>query len=305
MNGVHRREMELGLIQDGLVLGLDYTNAGRSQNLVSMISHAAGMRVPVGGFRRGPGRGSERGACCVEGPARDGGLHVEQHVFDVAGLVEAGEALGECFDLLFRKNEPILGGVVRNSFMFVEFQEGGGALEVALLLEAPLGLYFAEMVQGLLELAGEPLGVHAESGEGAVGVDDIEVDGGLIGGWMGGAVEEGGFEQRDTVEAPRGVGEFVGELGFGRGGGLVFVEELAAVALVVGGVLCGEYGRAAGEAVGEGVEGGTLFAGGGAGSGRETRVDPVGAMARLGGLGASAGGLGIQWICHRGSPVRF
>ena len=35
---------------------------------------------------------------------------------------------------------------------------------------------------------------------------------------------------------PGGVGEFLGELGFGRGGGLVLVEELAAVELVGGGV---------------------------------------------------------------------
>jgi hypothetical protein len=30
-----------------------------------------------------------------------GRLHVEEHVFDVAGLVEARQALGEHFDMLF------------------------------------------------------------------------------------------------------------------------------------------------------------------------------------------------------------
>ena len=131
----------------------------------------------------------------------------------------------------------------------MEFEEGGGAFEGALLLEAAFGLDFAELVERFLELAGEPLGVHAEGGEGAVGVDDVEVDGSLIGGRVGGAIEEGGFEQRDAVEAPGGVGEFLGELGLGGGGGLVFVEELAAVALVGGGVLGSENGGAAGEAV--------------------------------------------------------
>ena len=110
--------------------------------------------------------------------------------------------------------------------MFVQFEEGGGALEVALLLEAALGLNFAELVEGFLELAGESLGVHAEGGEGAMGVHDVEVDGPLIGGWVGGAIEKGGFEQRDAVEAPGGVDEFLGELSFGGRGGLVFVEEL-------------------------------------------------------------------------------
>jgi hypothetical protein len=47
----------------------------------------------------------------------------------------------------------------------MEFQEGSGALEVALLLAAALGLDFAEGVHDLLELAGEPLVVQAESGQ--------------------------------------------------------------------------------------------------------------------------------------------
>jgi hypothetical protein len=155
---------------------------------------------------------------------------------------------------------------------------------------AALSLDFAELVQGFLELAGELLGVHAEGGEGAVGVDDVKVD--------------GGFELRDAVEAPGGVDEFLGELGLCGGGRLVFVEELAAVVLVSGGVLGSEDRGVAGEAVGEGIQGRTLFAGGGAGSGGEERVGAVGAIARFGSLGASAGGLGVRdWggnqVCHR------
>jgi hypothetical protein len=48
---------------------------------------------------------------------------------------------------------------------------------------------------------------------------------------------------------------------------LVFIVKIVAMALVGGGVLGGEDRRAAGEAVGEGVEGRALFAGGGAGAG--------------------------------------
>ncbi len=88
-------------------------------------------------------------------------------------------------------------------------------------------------------------------------------------------MEEGGFEQRDAVEAPGGIGEFLGEVGFGGCGGLVFIEELAAMALVGGGVLRGEDGGAAGESVGEGVARGALFAGGGAGAGGMEGVGAV------------------------------
>lgn len=92
--------------------------------------------------------------------------------------------------------------------------------------------------------------------------------------------EQVGFEEWDAVETPGGVGEFVGELGFGGGGGLEFVEEPEAVKLVGGGVLGGQDGGAAGEAVGEGVKGGMLFAGGGAGAGGKEGVGAVRAIAR-------------------------
>jgi hypothetical protein len=124
----------------------------------------------------------------------------------------------------------------------MEFQEGGGTLDLALLLAAALGLDFAEVIQGLLELAGKALIVQAESREGTVGVDDVEVDASLIGGWVGGAVEEGGFERRDAIDAPGGVGEFLGELGLGGSGRLVFVEEAATMRVERGSILGGENG---------------------------------------------------------------
>jgi hypothetical protein len=47
----------------------------------------------------------------------------------------------------------------------VEFEEGGGVFEVAALALDAVGLDIAELVDGLLELAGEPLVVQAESGK--------------------------------------------------------------------------------------------------------------------------------------------
>jgi len=164
----------------------------------------------------------------------------------------------------------MVGGIPGNSFVFVEFEEGGGVFKVALLALAALGLNGAELGERFLELAGEALAVEAQGGEGAVGVDDVEGQGWIrvgISGRSGGAGEELGFEERDAVEAPGGVGELVDQLGLGGGGGVVLGKELLDVALVCGEVLGGEDGGAAGEAVLKGVEGGAEFAGVGAGAG--------------------------------------
>ena len=73
---------------------------------------------------------------------------------------------------------------------------------------------------------------------------------------------------------------------------MVFVEELAALELVGGGVLGGENGGVAGEAVGEGVLGRTLFAGCGAAVERSAFA----LFARLRGVGVSGWGLGIGFV---------
>jgi hypothetical protein len=98
-----------------------------------------------------------------------------------------------------------------------------------------LGLDFAELVHSILELAGEPLVVQAESGQ-------------LRNQGLGTGVlrKQRGFKEWNASESPGGVGEFLGELGFGGSGGLVFVEELAAVKLIGSGVLSSEDGGAAG-----------------------------------------------------------
>ena len=122
-------------------------------------------------------------------------------------------------------------------------------------------LDLAKLLERFLELAREARAVEAEDGEGAVQGVDVGFHG------SDSAVEQVGFQGGDAVEAPGGVGEFLGELGFGRGGGLVFVEELAAVLLVGGLIFGGQDSGAAGEAVAEGVAGGTGFAFRGAGAG--------------------------------------
>ena len=182
--------------------------------------------------------------------------------------------------------------------MFMEFEKGSGTLEVALLLETALGLDFAELVERLLELAGEPLAVHAESGESAVCVDDVKADSRLLGGRVGGAVKEGGFEHRDAVDAPGGVGELLGELSLGGSGGPIFVEELAAVLLVGDGILCGEDRGTAGETVGHGVLGRGLFAGDGVGSGGEEGIRPVRAKAGGRDWDVGIGDWRGNWVSH-------
>jgi hypothetical protein len=105
----------------------------------------------------------------------------------------------------YRKNKAMIGGLPGNSFLFMEFEEGGGVSELAALALVALGLDVEELVERFLELAGEALALDAEAVEEAMGVEDAEV----------GAREKVGFEERDAVEAPGGVDEFVDELGFG------------------------------------------------------------------------------------------
>jgi hypothetical protein len=166
----------------------------------------------------------------------------------------------------------MIGGLPGNSFVFVEFEEGGGVFEVAALAFGTVGLDLAELVEALLELPGEALALDAEVGEEAMSVDDVKVDGSLIGWRLGGAGEHFGFEERDSVEAPGSVGELLDELGFGGSGGLIFVEEAAAMVCIGGWVFGGEDGRGGRQAVAQGVERRTLLAGRGARTGGVQRV---------------------------------
>ena len=158
-----------------------------------------------------------------------------------------------------------MGWIVFNSFVFVEFEEGGGALEFAGFAVAALGFEGAELVERFLELAGEALRVHAECRENAVRLHDARV-----------AAEELGFEMRDAVHAPRRVCEFLDELTLGWSLGLVFLMEFAAVLLVGGAIFAGYDGSAAGESMGDGVLRRALAAGLGARAGGVERVGAIG-----------------------------
>ena len=62
-----------------------------------------------------------------------------------------------------------------------------------------------------------------------------------------------GFEKRDAIEAPGGVGKFLDELDFGSGFRLVLVAQFLAVKLEGGWVFGGQDGGAASEAMGQRV----------------------------------------------------
>ncbi len=182
-------------------------------------------------------------------------------IIERARGVDVYLAPGEGVDFLGRKNEAILRRVVGNAFVFMEFGDGGGVLEVAFAVREALGLDRAEMIVSFLELAREARGVEAEHREIAHSLGDVDFHG------LAGAFQQIGFEGGDAVEAPGGVGEFLGELGFDRGGRTALVEEMAAVLLVSGLVFGGQGRGAAQEAVAEGVLGRARFSFFGAGAG--------------------------------------
>ena len=151
-------------------------------------------------------------------------------------------------------------------------------VEMAALLAAALLLDVLEVLDGLLELAGEARAVEAQPGE--------ERDLGL---GVGGLGEQVGFEEWNAVEAPGGVGDFVDELTFGSVGGFVLGEKLLEVELVGFGVLCGQDSGAGCEAMAESVLRRALFARFGARTGGEPGIRAVrGCTFFYIGLGAGA-----------------
>ena len=161
----------------------------------------------------------------------------------------------------------------------MELQDGGGVFEVAALAFAAVGLDQTKLIERFVELAGEAMAVLSERGDGLVGIDDVKGDGRFFAGWIGGAGEQIGFEERNAIEAPGGIGELADELGFGGGFGLVLVTELAVMILISGEVLPGQEGGAAGESVGESVKRRTLFAGFGSRAGGMLRIGAIDGVA--------------------------
>src|ERR1700690_939228 len=154
----------------------------------------------------------------------------------------------------------MIGGLPGNSFVLVEFEQGGGIVEVAALAVDAVGLDLAKGLEGLLELAGETMALDTEVGDESMGVNDVEGDFLIEWNGGGGAGEHVGFEQRDAVEAPGGVGELLDELQFGWSGRLIFVEELVAMGFKGRWVFGGKEGGSGGQAVAQGVLRRTLLA---------------------------------------------
>src|SRR5579871_2840553 len=143
----------------------------------------------------------------------------------------------------------MVGGLPGKPFVFMEFEQGGGVLELAVLPLAALGLDGSELNEGLFEEVGDAMAVQAEVAEG--------LNRGLGRRWglgVHGLGEQIGFEKRHALETPSGVGEFVDEMVFGGGGRFVLIEELLDMELEGGEVLGGQKRSARGEAMSEGVE---------------------------------------------------
>ncbi|HTS49572.1 MAG TPA: hypothetical protein VMH05_16580 [Bryobacteraceae bacterium] len=143
----------------------------------------------------------------------------------------------------------------------MDFGDCGGGLEVAFAVGEALGLDFAELIESFLKLAREAHAVETEHRESAHGAVDVNLD------CLAGAFQQIGFEGRDAVEAPGGVGQFLSELRFGWSRRAVFVDELAAVLLVSSLIFGGQNRSAAQQAVAEGVLGRARFTFLGAGAG--------------------------------------
>ena len=58
----------------------------------------------------------------------------------------------------------MVAGLPRNAFVFMEFEDGGGVLELAAFVLAAFELNVAKLVEGLLKLAREAGAVEAEAG---------------------------------------------------------------------------------------------------------------------------------------------
>jgi hypothetical protein len=146
------------------------------------------------------------------------------------------------------------------------------------------GLEFVELAEGFFEGALEALlvegevdegvGVFAEfarGGEGGVDFGMVDVD--VAGFFEVAEGEHAVFDGADSVQAPLGIDESLGELAFDGSFGFEAGEEFCPEGLVGGEVFGGEDDDASGESVAEGVEAGAAFAFGGAGSGGFAGID--------------------------------
>src|SRR5260370_6747903 len=186
----------------------------------------------------------------------------------------------------------------------MHLQEFAGLLHILSLLLATLGLEFEELLEYPFALAGEAVGLHGEIGEelGLVaergGHGQGVVDLGICGVEAGDVCchaerEDVVIEGRGAMELPRPVDQPLEQGLFVPGLGLEFIEGFLGVALVRGEIFAWHDDDVGSESVTERVEGGTPFAGFGAG--------PSGFL----GVGAIDGGAAIvRGVGDRGREGR-
>ena len=178
----------------------------------------------------------------------------------------------------------------------MELEYSGGFFHFFFFFFAALGLNLAELLESSFELAGKAMFVAAEVGEGAdLFADgsghgqsglDFRVSGGDIGRlFVDAESKKISFKSGDAIDAPGSIGEGLNELLLEGAFGLEVGEEALGVRFIGGVVLSGQDDDVAGESMAEGVEGGTLFTGGGAGAGGVLGVGAVGFGAGWGVVG--------------------
>ena len=219
-------------------------------------------------------------------------------------MVETQVAMDVGFNIGIRKNEAILGGIVRQAVFLVHFEQLGGVEELVTFAVVALVLDLAELSERPFELAGEALAVDADvgesdgvlaegegHGEGGFGLRMVSADAILH---FGDAErEEVGLNGGGAIEAPGGIDEGLDELGFGGAAGLVFVQKGLGVALVSGMVLGGQDDGLARQAVAKRVEFGALLTGFGSGAGGMLCVSAIDGGTIGGAVGAVGAEVGI------------
>jgi hypothetical protein len=174
---------------------------------------------------------------------------------------------------------------------------------------AALGLKLLEIGGVLYQLPAEAGFLDAQVvqlamiGEIGVGFDERRTECGIliiedVGKFDAAKGVDPGFERGDAEQAPGGIGEGLGERGFGVSGGLPFGEEGCDVVFVGGGIVGGKQHGAAGESRFNSIERRSGFAFGAGGASAELSVRAVGDDAGFGNFsvfGLGSAGLLLQF----------
>jgi len=98
-------------------------------------------------FNHGPTSSTERYHDHAAPQFSDAFLRSRLSYQRVAGLILTHQAFGVFLDTLFRKNEAMVGGLLGNPFVLVQFEKVGGIAKVAAFLVTAFGLEVAELAE--------------------------------------------------------------------------------------------------------------------------------------------------------------